>query len=71
VIDAKNMDVEVSQSAVSIGEYGDEKHRRESFSALSFIMVSFNALFLPAPIQNDQVKAEFKDGILTLTMPKV
>jgi len=26
---------------------------------------------LPVPIQNEQVKAEFKNGVLTLTLPKV
>jgi len=26
---------------------------------------------LPAHIQNDSVQAEYKDGILTLTLPKV
>jgi HSP20 family protein len=26
---------------------------------------------LPASIKNDQVQAEFKDGMLTLTLPKV
>lgn len=26
---------------------------------------------LPARIQNDSVQAEYKDGILTLTLPKV
>jgi len=52
------MDVEVDRSAVSIVEYGDEKHTEESrLFALGFIMVSFNAFVpLPAPIQNDQVR---------------
>jgi len=26
---------------------------------------------LPVAVQNDQVQAEFKDGILTLTLPKI
>jgi len=47
-------------------------HRRESaFPALSHHGQFQRIVPLPAPIQNDQVKAEFKDGILTLTMLKV
>jgi len=57
VIDAKNMDVEVSQSAVSIvGEYGDEKHTESPFPPwVSSWSVSTHCS-LP-PIQNDQVGA--------------
>ena len=74
VIDAKDLHVEVSQSAVSIvGEYGHEKHAEERrLFRPEFHHGQFQRIVpLPAPIQNDQVKAEFKDGILTLTMPKV
>jgi len=34
-------------------------------------MAKFQRDCLPVAVQNDQVQAEFKDGILTLTLPKI
>lgn len=73
-IEAKDLDVQVSRDTVSIsGEYKAEtktdKHQivRSEFRYGSFKRV----IALSYAVQNEQVKAEFKDGILTLTLPKV
>ena len=73
-IDPKNIDVQVSREAISISgersyENTDEKsgYVRSEFRYGKFHRV----LPLPAHIQNDSVQAECKDGILTLTLPKV
>ena len=73
-IDPKDIDVQVTREAISISgerryENTDEKsgYVRSEFRYGKFHRV----LSLPAPIQNDSVQAEYKDGILTLTLPKV
>ncbi|MDX2241028.1 MAG: Hsp20/alpha crystallin family protein [Leptolyngbyaceae cyanobacterium bins.302] len=75
-INAENLDVQVTREAVAIsGEYKaetkteDKEHQvhRSEFRYGSFQRV----IPLPVAVQNDQVKAEFKDGILTLTLPRV
>ena len=73
-IDPKDIDVQVTREAISISgerryENTDEKsgYVRSEFRYGKFQRV----LTLPAPIQNDSVQAEYKDGILMLTLPKV
>ncbi|UNU21930.1 Hsp20/alpha crystallin family protein [Microcoleus vaginatus PCC 9802] len=73
-IDPKDIDVQVTREAISISgerryENTDEKPRyvRSEFRYGKFHRV----LPLPAHIENDSVQAEYKDGILTLTLPKV
>ena len=73
-IDPKDIDVQVTREAISISgerryENTDEKSGcvRSEFRYGKFHRV----LPLPAPIQNDSVQAEYKDGILMLTLPKV
>jgi len=73
-IEAKDLDVQVSREAVSIsGEYKSEtKTEEEHLFRSEFRYGNFRRVIpLPSPVQNDQVTAEFKDGILTLTLPKV
>jgi HSP20 family protein len=73
VVDAEALDVEVSHEAVSIVGAGCEKHTEaKRFFRPEFDHGQFQRIVrLPALIQNDQVKSEFKNGILTLTMPKL
>ena len=73
-IDPKDIDVQVTPEAISISgerryENTDEKpgYVRSEFRYGKF----HRMLPLPAPIQNDSVQAEYKDGILMLTLPKV
>jgi len=73
-IDPKDIDVQVTREAISISgerryENTDEKsgYVRSEFRYGKFHRV----LTLPVHIQNDSVQAEYKDGILMLTLPKV
>ena len=73
-MDPKDIDVQVTREAISISgerryENTDEKsgYVRSEFRYGKFHRV----ISLPAPIQNDSVQADYKDGILTLTLPKV
>lgn len=73
-IDAKDLDIQVTREGVSIsGEYRSEtKNEDGKLFRSEFRYGSFRRVVpLPVAIQNDQVKADFTDGILTLTLPKV
>lgn len=73
-IDAKDLDVQVAREAVVIaGEYRTETKTEENKVFRSeFRYGNFRRVVpLPVEVQNDKVQAEFKDGILTLTLPKV
>ncbi len=72
-IDAKDLDIQVTREGVSItGEYRSEtKNEDVKVFRSEFRYGSFRRVVpLPVAIQNDQVKADFTDGILTLTLPK-
>jgi len=73
-IDPKDVDVQVTREAISIsGERRYENTEEKPGCVRSeFRYGKFHrALSLPARIQNDSVQAEYKDGILILTLPKV
>ncbi|GAP96758.1 Hsp20/alpha crystallin family protein [Leptolyngbya sp. NIES-2104] len=73
-IDAKDLDVQVTKDAISLsGEHHQENRSEENgFFRSEFRYGKFQRVIpLPVEVQNDQVKAEFKDGILSLTLPKV
>lgn len=73
-ITADNLDIQVTREAVAIaGEYKSETKSEENHIVRSeFRYGSFRRVVpLPVEVQNDQVKAEFVDGVLTLTLPKV
>jgi HSP20 family protein len=70
----EDIDVSLHDGAVIIAgerqaeevKEGVEVHRRERYYG------KFQrALTLPAPVAADQVKAQYKDGVLTVTLPKV
>lgn len=70
-IKAEDVEVQVGHDAIAISgerkfEQTDAKGFRSEFRYGKFRRV----LTLPAAVQNDQVKAEFNDGILTLTLPR-
>lgn len=72
-ISAKDLDVQVGREAVSIrGEYQSEtKEETEQIYRSEFRYGSFHRVIpLPLEIKNEEAKAEFKDGVLTLTLPK-
>ena len=73
-VDAQDLNVQVTRDAVSIaGEYRSKAKTEDArFVRSEFRYGSFHRVVpLPSAVKNDQVKAEFKDGILTLTLPKV
>ena len=73
-IEAKDLDVRVTREAVAIsGEHlYEQKTQEKNFFRSEFRYGKFGRVIpLPVPVQNDQVKAEFTNGILTLTLPKL
>ena len=73
-VEGKDIDIQVTREAVAIsGEYRLEKKTQEQgFFRTEFRYGNFQRVIpLPVPIQNEQVKADFTNGILTLTLPKV
>ncbi|MDZ8050064.1 MAG: Hsp20/alpha crystallin family protein [Aulosira sp. ZfuVER01] len=73
-LEAKDISVEVTADAVSIsGERKSETKTEEKGIARSeFRYGRFQRVIpLPTQIENDKVEAEYKDGILRLTMPKL
>ncbi len=75
-IDAKDLEVEVSEDRVTIaGEHKEEEtseDKDKNYYRSEFHYGKFERVVpLPMPIKTDQIKSEFKQGILTLTLPKV
>ncbi|WP_414589162.1 Hsp20/alpha crystallin family protein [Scytonema sp. PCC 10023] len=72
-IEAKDLDVQVTQNAISIkGERKSEtKTEEKGVTRSEFHYGKFQRVIpLPTRIQNTNVTAEYKDGILNLTLPK-
>lgn len=76
-IDPKELDVEVMENVVSVkGERklemkSDSNSETKGTTRSEFHYGKFQRVIpLPARIQNTQVQAEYKDGILNLTLPK-
>jgi HSP20 family protein len=72
-IEAKDLDVQVTEKAVSIkGERKSETKTEENGRTMTeFQYGKFQRVIpLPSQIQNTNVTAEYKDGILNLTLPK-
>jgi HSP20 family protein len=72
-MEAKNLNVEVSEDLVHItGERQQEKRTEEKgFFRSEFQYGRFErSMHLPASVKNTEVKSEFKNGVLTLTLPK-
>ncbi|MEM6612234.1 MAG: Hsp20/alpha crystallin family protein [Cyanobacteria bacterium P01_C01_bin.72] len=72
-VNPANIDIEATAKSISIsGERKSESTAAEEGKTTSeFRYGSFQRVIsLPARIQNTEVKAEYKDGILHLTLPK-
>lgn len=72
-IEVKDLDVQVSENAVSItGEHREEKRTEEKGYFRSELQYGQFQRVVPLPVsvKHDQVQSEFKDGVLTLTLPK-
>jgi len=69
----EDIDVSLHDGSLSIsGERkGEEKHKdAEVYRAERFYGRFQRTVTLPSPVQVDKVKAVYKDGILTITLPK-
>ena len=72
-VDAKALEVKVTKDAVSIsGERSEESKTADNGKTRSeFRYGKFQRIIaLPAKVQNDRITADYKDGILHLTLPK-
>jgi HSP20 family protein len=72
-MEASDLDVQVTENAVSVsGERKEETKTEENGATKSeFHYGKFQRVIpLPARIQNTNVQADYKDGILNLTLPK-
>jgi HSP20 family protein len=72
-MEAKELDIEVTADSVSIsGERKSETETEEKgYKRTEFRYGQFRRVIpLAAHVQNDKVEAEYKDGILNLTLPK-
>lgn len=72
-VEGKDLDIQVAREAISIaGEHRYERKTEEKgFYRSEFRYGKFQRTIpLPVPVENDKVQAEFKNGILTLTLPK-
>lgn len=75
-IEGKDVEIQVGQKAVAIaGDYSVEQKEGDARARSlhsEFRYGKFQRVVqLPYAIQNDQVQADFTNGILTLTLPKV
>lgn len=73
-LEAKDLNVEVMPEAVSIdGERKSEtKTEEKGMTRTEFRYGKFHRVIpLPAEVDNQKVEAEYKDGILMLTLPKL
>jgi HSP20 family protein len=73
-VESKDIDIQVAREAVSIaGKHRYEKKTEEKgFFRSELRYGSFQrTISLPVAVENTQVEAEFKNGILQLTLPKV
>lgn len=72
-MEAKDLDVQVTEDTVSVsGERKSEtKAEEKGVTRSEFQYGKFRRVIpLPARIQNTDVQAEYKDGVLSLTLPK-
>jgi HSP20 family protein len=72
-IEAKDVDVRVENNVLTLqGERRFEQEvQKESYQRVERSYGTFSRSFtLPTVIDTDQIKAEFKDGLLRMTLPK-
>lgn len=72
-VDPKEVDISLSEDLLTIsGEKKTEsKHKGRDYHRLERCFGAFSrSVRLPAPVDPDKVEATFKDGVLTINLPK-
>jgi HSP20 family protein len=72
-IEGKDLDIRVSRNAITLrGEHQyNHKNEEKGYVRSEFYYGKFErTVGLPVAVQNDKVRADFTNGILTLTLPK-
>lgn len=72
-VDPKNVEIRVEDGALYLkGELNSEKGlKKENYYHAERCYGSFSRSFaLPSSVDSEKAVAEYKDGVLTLTMPK-
>jgi HSP20 family protein len=72
-LEAKDLDVSVSGDVLTIK--GEKEHEKEEKDEQRHVIERSYGAFvrmvrLPAPVAQDQIKASFKNGVLTISLPK-
>ncbi len=68
-LEAKDLDIQVTDRAVSVS--GERKSENTSETRSEFYYGKFQRVIpLSAQVENTNVKAEYKNGIVSLTLPK-
>lgn len=75
-VDVKDLEVEVSEDRVIIsGEHKEEtktEDKEKNYFQSEFYYGKFERVIpLPMLVKTDAIKSSFKNGVLTLTMPKI
>lgn len=72
-VDAKEIDIKATKESVVIA--GDRPYPKNTDDRRYWSEFSYGkfrrAFSLPVPVAHDRIEADYKDGILTLTLPKV
>lgn len=72
-VDPKDVDIRVENNVLTL--HGERKYdnevKRESYHRVERAYGSFSRSFtLPSVVDTDKIKAEYKDGVLRVTLPK-
>lgn len=73
-INAKEIDIDVTRESVTISgsRQAEKQSDDQRYYWSEFSYGKFHRTFsLPVAVRNDLVQAEYRDGVLTLTLPKV
>ncbi|HKJ95549.1 MAG TPA: Hsp20/alpha crystallin family protein [Gammaproteobacteria bacterium] len=72
-VDKKDIDISISENAVTLRAETrrEEREEKESFFRSEISAASYSRTIpLPAPVNADGAKANLRDGVLELTLPK-
>jgi HSP20 family protein len=70
----EDFSIELDEGVLSIATENEisEKNKEENYTLREFVFSNFKRAFkLPDTVAIDKIKAEYKSGILTVTMPKL